>query len=48
LCGDLRERNLFEGLGIDGSIIVKMDLQEVGWGETGLIWLMVGTGGGLL
>jgi hypothetical protein len=28
---------------------VKMDLQEVGWGAwTGLIWLRIGTGGGLL
>jgi hypothetical protein len=28
---------------------IKMDLQEVGWGAlTGLIWLRVGTGGGLL
>jgi hypothetical protein len=27
----------------------KMDLQEVGWGAwTGLIWLRIGTGGGLL
>jgi hypothetical protein len=27
----------------------KMDLQEVGWGAwTGLIWLKIGTGGGLL
>jgi len=26
----------------------KMDLQEVGWGERGFIWLRVGTGGGLL
>jgi hypothetical protein len=25
---------------------IKMDLQEVGW--TGLIWLRIGTGGGLL
>jgi hypothetical protein len=26
-----------------------MDLQEVGWGAwTGLIWLRIGTGGGLL
>jgi hypothetical protein len=26
---------------------IKMDLQEVGWGEwTGLIWLRTGTGGG--
>ena len=28
---------------------IKMDLQEVGWGEwTGLIWLRIGTGGGHL
>jgi hypothetical protein len=28
---------------------VKMDIQEVGWGAwTGLIWLRIGTGGGLL
>jgi hypothetical protein len=29
--------------------IIKMDLQEVGWGAwTGLIWLRIGRGGGLL
>jgi hypothetical protein len=28
---------------------IKMDLREVGWGAwTGLIWLRIGTGGGLL
>ena len=28
---------------------IKIDLQEVGWGEwTGLIWLTIGTGGGAL
>jgi hypothetical protein len=28
---------------------IKMDLQDVGWGTwTGLIWLRIGTGGGLL
>jgi hypothetical protein len=28
---------------------IKMDLQEEGWGAwTGLIWLRIGTGGGLL
>jgi hypothetical protein len=26
----------------------KMDLQEVGWGITGLSWLKLGTGGGHL
>jgi hypothetical protein len=29
--------------------IIKIDLQEVGWGAwTGLLWLRIGTGGGLL
>jgi hypothetical protein len=28
---------------------IEMNLQEVGWGAwTGLIWLRIGTGGGLL
>jgi hypothetical protein len=28
---------------------IKIDLQEMGWGAwTGLIWLRIGTGGGLL
>jgi hypothetical protein len=28
---------------------IKMDIQEVGWGAwTGLSWLRIGTGGGLL
>jgi hypothetical protein len=28
---------------------IKIDVQEVGWGtRTGLIWLRIGTGGGLL
>jgi hypothetical protein len=28
---------------------IKMNLQEVGWGAwTGLIWLRIGTGGGML
>ena len=28
---------------------IKMDLQEVGWWAwTGLVWLRIGTGGGLL
>jgi hypothetical protein len=28
---------------------IKVNLQEVGWGAwTGLIWLRIGTGGGLL
>jgi hypothetical protein len=28
----LRERDHLEDTGVDGSIILKMDLQEVGWG----------------
>jgi hypothetical protein len=32
-----------------GTYNIKLDLQEVGWGVwTGLIWLRIGTGGGLL
>jgi hypothetical protein len=28
---------------------IKMDLKEMGWGAwTGLIWLRIGTGGGLV
>jgi len=30
--GKLRERDHLEELGVDGRIILKMDLQEVGWG----------------
>jgi hypothetical protein len=35
--------------GIDGRIILKTDLQEVGCGEwTGSSWLRIGIGGGHL
>jgi hypothetical protein len=34
--GHLRERDHLEDLGVDGSRIVKMELQEVGW--EGLDW----------
>jgi hypothetical protein len=47
--GDLREGDHLEDPGIDGRKNIKMDLQDVGWGAwTGLIWLRIGTGGGLL
>jgi len=42
---DLRERDDLEGPDIDGRIILK----QVVWGAwTGLIWLRIWTGGGLL
>jgi len=35
--GNLRERDHLEDLGVEGSIIIKMDLQEVGCG--GMDWI---------
>jgi hypothetical protein len=38
-----------EDPGVDGRKKLKMDLQKVGWRAwNGLIWLRIGTGGGLL
>ena len=31
--GNLRERDHLQDPGVDGRIIIKMDLQEVGWGK---------------
>jgi len=41
---NLRERDHVEDSDIDGSIILRWILKNL----TGLIWLRIGTGGGLL
>jgi hypothetical protein len=50
-CGDLRERDHLEDVGIDGRMIFKRIFKKWDGGGgawTGLIWLRIGTGGGLL
>jgi hypothetical protein len=45
IIGNLKERGHFEDLGLDGMMILKMDLREVfcgGW--TGFIWIRIGKG----
>ena len=46
--GDMRERDRFEDPVIEGRIILKQIFKK--WDEirTGLIWLRIGTRGGLL
>ena len=45
--GNLRERDLFEYLGIDGEVMLKWTFNNLdGEAWAGLIWVMVGTGGG--
>jgi hypothetical protein len=46
---NVREGDHLEDAGVDGRKNIKMDLQGLGSGAwTGLIWLRIGTGGGLL
>jgi hypothetical protein len=37
-----------QDLGVDGSIVRKVDRQEVGETRSGIIWLRKGTGSGQL
>jgi hypothetical protein len=47
--GDLMERDHLEDLDVDGRIILKLIFKKWDGGAwAGLIWLRLGTGGGLL
>jgi hypothetical protein len=46
--GNLRERDHFRDLGIDGRTILKWILKKWGGVGIGFIWLRIGTDGGLL
>ena len=47
-CGDLREKEHFQDLGVDGRTILKWIFKT--WDEawTGLVWLRIGTAGGFV
>jgi hypothetical protein len=47
--GNLKARHYLEGFGVDGRLILESILQKyIGRVWTGLIWLRIGTCGGLL
>jgi hypothetical protein len=47
--GDIRERDHLEDHDVDGRIILSLIFKKWDTGTwTGLLWLSVGTGGGLL
>jgi hypothetical protein len=47
--GNLRDKDHLEDLDIDGRIILKYIFHKYDWRAwTGLIWIRIGTGGGLL
>jgi hypothetical protein len=47
--GNLRERDHLEDQNVNGMIILRRIFRRLGVGAwTGLIWLIIGTGGGLL
>jgi hypothetical protein len=48
LVGNLRKGDLLEDRGVDGRIILKWIFEMDAGVWTGLIWLRIGTGGGLL
>jgi hypothetical protein len=48
LVGKPKERDHLEDPGVDERIILEWNLKILGGAWTGLMWLRIGTGGGLL